>query len=218
MKEFWKKCIENELYEISDRGNVRRLGKNGYKLLSLTRHPKGYYKIRLNLNGVGRGYYVHRLVASAFCKGRSQERWCVNHKNGIKTDNRKENLEWCSVDENNRHANLVLNVVKIIPVVVFGDNGEVVKEFDSYSAASKSGFSAKYIMPKDVYTKEKAIEVINRPRKKYERSAPVTSFVKSISKEDRGKIMSLKDSGYSTSEISRFTGYSWYKVSTVLKS
>jgi len=46
---------------------------------------------------------VHRLMAKTFLSIVGGK-FCVNHKNGIKTDNRIENLEWCSYSENNQHA------------------------------------------------------------------------------------------------------------------
>lgn len=63
----------------------------------------GYYMVSIRRHT----YLVHRLIAKAFCPT-SDEKQEVNHKNGIKTDNRPINLEWCSRLENIRHSFRVL--------------------------------------------------------------------------------------------------------------
>jgi len=51
----------------------------------------------------GKTLKVHRMVAKLFLREPTKEE-TVNHKNGIKTDNRASNLEWMSFGDNNRHA------------------------------------------------------------------------------------------------------------------
>jgi len=65
--------------------------------------PNGYLAVSLTKHGKVKQVLVHRIIASLFCEkpeGCNQ----VNHKNGIKSDNRKENLEWCTQAHNNMHA------------------------------------------------------------------------------------------------------------------
>lgn len=63
----------------------------------------GYHRITLFVRGQHRKFFMHRLVAQAFMSRPSSQHE-VNHKNGVKTDNRIENLEWVSKSENSLHA------------------------------------------------------------------------------------------------------------------
>lgn len=94
------------VYQVSDRGRVRN-AKRG-KLRSPSLNGKGYLQITLSKRNQRSYPLVHRLVASAFIEnpdGKPQ----INHKNGIKTDNRVENLEWCTMGENLEHRHRVLD-------------------------------------------------------------------------------------------------------------
>lgn len=70
---------------------------------TLRRNRGGYLRIRAMVDGAYREHAVHRLVAKMFCAGFFPGA-VVNHKNGIRHDNRAENLEWCTQVHNSRHA------------------------------------------------------------------------------------------------------------------
>ena len=65
----------------------------------------GYLAVRVNKKCV----LVHRVIARLFL-GEPDKGCMVNHKNGVKTDNRPANLEWVSQADNNRHATYKLKV------------------------------------------------------------------------------------------------------------
>jgi hypothetical protein len=104
--EIWKEIEATDgLYEVSSEGRLRR----GTRVLKPRQHPKlGYVQGALHLPKGKRYPLMHRLVAAAFI-GPIPEGHQVNHKNGVRWDNRVENLEIVTCSENNFHAYRVLN-------------------------------------------------------------------------------------------------------------
>lgn len=93
------------LYQVSNYGNIKRLGNNKQKKerpLKLY-DRNGYLFVRLYKNGKAKNCLVHRLVAQAFIPN-SDKKPEVNHINGIKNDNNVNNLEWSTRSENEQHA------------------------------------------------------------------------------------------------------------------
>lgn len=93
--ELFKPIEGRPLYFISNLGRVLK----GDLELKPYIDNNGYLRIHLS----GKQFRIHRLIAIAFIPNPENKR-TVNHINGIKTDNRLENLEWATDSENNTHA------------------------------------------------------------------------------------------------------------------
>lgn len=152
-KEIWHSVPNYEgLYEASNFGRVKSLGKTYVqhfknkdttytslpKILSLHYDKNGYLRCTLNKNGKGIMMPVHRIIGFTFL-GIPEKNMQINHKNGIKDDNRIENLEWVTPKENTVHAHStglcgINGVSKQVACV--NDNGQILRVFESARQAS----------------------------------------------------------------------------------
>lgn len=110
--ETWKPIVgHEECYMVSSHGRIMSMArkvicKGGYRsvrerYLKTGTGSTGYPKVQLKKGGSS--YNVHRLVAEAFI---DRPEWAtqVNHIDGVKTNNRVENLEWVNQSINQKHA------------------------------------------------------------------------------------------------------------------
>jgi hypothetical protein len=145
--ENWKpipRDLYSDQYEISDKGNCRKMDKrilnqhirNGYKAVSLY-DPNTKKKNTVN---------IHRMVALAFIDNPNELKF-INHKDGDKTNNHVENLEWISPKGNVQHA-IKENLQKPHPkrVMQYTVAGQYTHTYNSILEASeKTGASARHI-------------------------------------------------------------------------
>lgn len=110
--EKWKDIIGYEgMYQVSNLGNIKsldRLAWNGHamhilkgKLMKSKNYR--YQEILLCKDGKIKKHYIHRLVAAAFIVNENNKPE-VNHLDGNKHNNSVNNLEWCTSEENKKHA------------------------------------------------------------------------------------------------------------------
>lgn len=106
MKEIWKDAFGYEgYYQVSNLGRIRTVKRFHYKAIirktSLDRY--GYETVCLSAKNIQKNVLIHTLVAKTFILNPENKRE-VNHKNGVRNDNRLSNLEWVTAKENNHHS------------------------------------------------------------------------------------------------------------------
>lgn len=162
MEEEWKDIKGFEgLYQVSNLGRIKSLDRyvecvdscRHYKcrIMRLNKRKNGYLDICLRRQEIKTRPLVHRLVAEAFIPNPNNLPQ-VNHKDENKENNRVDNLEWCTIEYNNKYGKGSINRCKNArngsirklakPVIQYSLDGKFVAEyFSAMEAGRKNGFS-----------------------------------------------------------------------------
>ena len=109
--EIWKNIENYPDYMVSNLGRVKSIKFGKEKLLKHSKDKYGYFKVLLSKNGKSKNLKIHRLVAKAFIPNPDNKEF-IDHINTNKTDNRVENLRWCTCKENQNNPNTLNNIDK----------------------------------------------------------------------------------------------------------
>lgn len=155
--EEWKDIKGYEgLYMISNLGRIKSINyhnENREELMKLITVNGGYLKIGLYKNGKHKRYFVHRLVAEAFIPN-TDNKPHIDHINTLRSDNRVENLRWCTRQENiNNPLTLVKFQQKMLgngcnnkPIVQLSTDNLLLGVYKSITTAAKQlGYNNGYI-------------------------------------------------------------------------
>lgn len=136
------------LYEVSDLGRVKSVSRViargdvrqtvNERILSPKLSKKGYLIVGLHRCAKTQHKYVHRLVAEAFLEVPNSE--CeVNHKDEDKTNNRLDNLEWCSHTANVNHGTGRCRHDRALarPCSCYTENGQFIRTYESITEAAR---------------------------------------------------------------------------------
>ena len=142
--EYWKNISPfGEEYQASNLGRIRRFNSktNNFEILKVSLERNGYWRVSF----LSKSFFVHRLVALAFIPNPNNYNE-INHKDGDKSNNCVENLEWCTRSQNMKHAfdmGLKINKkgaesLKAKEVYQYDLNGNFIKKYNCISEASPS--------------------------------------------------------------------------------
>ena len=118
------------------------------KIMSPYLTGRGYYSVTLSKDGETKRKYIHRLVAEAFIPN-YEHKTQIDHIDGNKTNNKKENLRWCTNSEN--QLNPITSKKKsatrtgkecpklFVPIVAIDEEKNVI-HFKSFKEAEQYGF------------------------------------------------------------------------------
>ena len=135
--EIWKDVKGYPNYMVSNLGNVKSLNYNRSgkeQILKPIPNTFGYLQVGLCKNGKPKFYKVHRLVAEAFIPNPNNKP-CIDHINTNRTDNRVDNLRWCTYRENNNNPISKKKKIgklnyKSKPIIQLSLNGDFIKKWD----------------------------------------------------------------------------------------
>lgn len=120
VKKSMDKLVEINGYEgyfVNKKGKLFSNKRGKLKELTYSKDKDGYIRRCLVKNGISKHYRLHRLIAETFISNPNNYKY-VNHKNGIKDDNRVENLEWCTAKINTNHSIYDIKVSHTQPLEV----------------------------------------------------------------------------------------------------
>lgn len=158
--EEWKDIEGYEgLYQVSNLGNVKslektRIGNGGSivpvkeRILKASKDSKGYLQVKLFKDEKPKTYKVHRLVASAFLPNPDNLPQ-VNHKDENPSNNRVDNLEWCSAKYNSNYGTRNERVAKSLTnhpmkskkvAQIDKHTGQIIKIWESFNECNRKGF------------------------------------------------------------------------------
>lgn len=111
-QEIWETIPGHSKYMVSQSGIIKSFYyPNKPKILKQSISKKGYHNINIESDDKSKtSFRVHRIVAMTFIPN-PENKLFVNHKDGNKSNNHVDNLEWCTHSENVRHAH-ANNLVK----------------------------------------------------------------------------------------------------------
>lgn len=152
MEEVWKPIAGFEgKYEVSNLGQVRRLPANNMpmKMVPQMTTFDGYAKVGLYKDKRTRGYYVHRLVATAFIPNPNNLP-LVNHKDETTLNNVVDNLEWADVMYNNNYGKSRERMSKQSgrrkKIDVFDSDGNLITTYGSVNETAEGlGYSTSWV-------------------------------------------------------------------------